>query len=165
MIHYNDTDYICHHGVKGMKWGVRRYVDKNGKLTSEGKTHVNRFSRQKMASKTIEIEGNRLMNKSKSLKRDFGGDISKVDDPDYFEYVARTKYGLNTDNFNRARKEYSNYSRQNSKSIKRGKKIVKKYFNNKMPKDIPFTSDKYFYKSNWIIPIDPKYRKTPAEPW
>lgn len=28
---------LYHHGVKGMKWGVRRYQDKNGRLTSDGK--------------------------------------------------------------------------------------------------------------------------------
>lgn len=28
---------LCHHGVKGMKWGIRRYQNKNGSLTAEGK--------------------------------------------------------------------------------------------------------------------------------
>ena len=28
---------IYHHGIKGMKWGVRRYQNKDGSLTSEGK--------------------------------------------------------------------------------------------------------------------------------
>lgn len=28
---------IYHHGVKGMKWGVRRYQNKDGSLTSTGK--------------------------------------------------------------------------------------------------------------------------------
>lgn len=28
---------LSHHGVKGQKWGIRRYVDKNGHLTAEGK--------------------------------------------------------------------------------------------------------------------------------
>lgn len=28
---------LYHHGVKGQKWGVRRYQDKNGRLTAEGK--------------------------------------------------------------------------------------------------------------------------------
>lgn len=30
-------DYLCHHGVKGQKWGVRRYQNKDGTLTEEGK--------------------------------------------------------------------------------------------------------------------------------
>ena len=30
---------LMHHGVKGMKWGVRRYQNKDGSLTSKGKKH------------------------------------------------------------------------------------------------------------------------------
>ena len=32
-------DIIAHHGIKGQKWGVRRFQDKNGRLTAEGKKH------------------------------------------------------------------------------------------------------------------------------
>lgn len=32
-----DTDELQHHGVKGMKWGVRRYQNPDGSLTPEGK--------------------------------------------------------------------------------------------------------------------------------
>ena len=48
--HYDNSDYLvfremylssfntlAHHGIKGQKWGVRRYQDQNGTLTSEGK--------------------------------------------------------------------------------------------------------------------------------
>lgn len=28
---------ICHHGIKGQKWGVRRYQNSDGSLTEEGK--------------------------------------------------------------------------------------------------------------------------------
>lgn len=43
------SDYILyHHGIKGMKWGVRRYQDKSGRLTPEG-----RFRYAAESSKTI----------------------------------------------------------------------------------------------------------------
>ena len=28
---------LYHHGIKGMKWGVRRYQNKDGTLTNAGK--------------------------------------------------------------------------------------------------------------------------------
>ena len=34
---YYETNYLSHHGVKGMKWGVRRYQNEDGSLTSAGK--------------------------------------------------------------------------------------------------------------------------------
>lgn len=30
-------DYLCHHGILGMHWGIRRYQNKDGSLTAEGK--------------------------------------------------------------------------------------------------------------------------------
>lgn len=29
--------YLAHHGIKGMKWGVRRFQNPDGSLTSAGK--------------------------------------------------------------------------------------------------------------------------------
>lgn len=34
---YLDTTYLEHHGILGMKWGVRRYQNKDGTLTAAGK--------------------------------------------------------------------------------------------------------------------------------
>ena len=32
--------YLAHHGIKGQKWGVRRYQNKDGSLTPDGKIRV-----------------------------------------------------------------------------------------------------------------------------
>lgn len=43
------TYEIYHHGVKGQRWGVRRYQNKDGSLTEEGVYHrrAQRTSRTK----------------------------------------------------------------------------------------------------------------------
>lgn len=33
----NETDYLAHHGILGQKWGVRRYQNYDGSLTSLGR--------------------------------------------------------------------------------------------------------------------------------
>ena len=37
----NET-YLVHHGIKGMKWGVRRYRNEDGSLTPAGKRRYER---------------------------------------------------------------------------------------------------------------------------
>ncbi len=32
-----DNEYIAHHGIKGQKWGIRRFQNANGSLTPAGK--------------------------------------------------------------------------------------------------------------------------------
>lgn len=36
MVYYSD-DYLCHYGIKGQKWGLRRFQKPNGTLTPEGR--------------------------------------------------------------------------------------------------------------------------------
>lgn len=38
---YIFTDELYHHGIKGQRWGVRRYRNKDGTLTSDGKKRYN----------------------------------------------------------------------------------------------------------------------------
>ena len=45
-----NNDELYHHGVKGQRWGVRRYQNKDGSLTSEGKKKygsVENFNKRK----------------------------------------------------------------------------------------------------------------------
>ena len=41
---YTGDDYVAHFGIKGMKWGLRRYQNNDGSLTPAGKTRYNKKS-------------------------------------------------------------------------------------------------------------------------
>lgn len=40
---YYDVPYLMHHGILGMKWGVRRYQNKDGSLTPRGRKRLERM--------------------------------------------------------------------------------------------------------------------------
>lgn len=48
MVCYSE-DYLCHYGIKGQKWGVRRFQKPNGTLTEAGKV---RYSTNRQTSST-----------------------------------------------------------------------------------------------------------------
>jgi RimJ/RimL family protein N-acetyltransferase len=53
----NLGETITHHGIKGMKWGVRRYQNPDGSLTAEGRARAqgrNRIVRSEGSTKDVE---------------------------------------------------------------------------------------------------------------
>ncbi len=120
-----DKNTLSHYGVKGMKWGVRRYRDKNGQLTPEGKKHVDTYRKSATLKRKTGSEIDNLMKSSKKLRTDFGKDSSNVDDIEFFEFVA-SGHGLNTRNLMTAYKNERDFYRDNRKSIETGRKITEK---------------------------------------
>lgn len=60
MLTYERTPELYHHGTKGMKWGVRRYQNKDGSLTPAGKARYDRDVRDNNARKKdnrLQIDG------------------------------------------------------------------------------------------------------------
>lgn len=73
MWQYQKTDELYHHGVIGMKWGIRRYQNKDGSLTAKGKK---RYSSDYNEAQNI---------KRKGIKRMSNEDLRKVNNRDQLE--------------------------------------------------------------------------------
>lgn len=69
------SNELQHHGVKGQKWGVRRFQNTDGSLTAEGKKRYSVSDYQQAIDKTK--TAGKIVNEAKTLNNT----VKKVNDP------------------------------------------------------------------------------------
>lgn len=110
-------EYICHYGVKGQRWGIRRYQNYDGSLNKAGQKRLKREIRRSNKSGKIT---NFVLDKVRNSKE--GKILSLYDDgesgeaiPNYFREKA---YGIGKppkryyDDWNKAYNNYINAQSQ-----------------------------------------------------
>lgn len=71
-----DNKELMHHGTKGMRWGVRRYQNKDGSLTAAGKKRYNKELAEIKAEKAKLAAKNKIVERQLKTRAKF----SKLDD-------------------------------------------------------------------------------------
>lgn len=72
---YNNTDILVHFGIRGMKWGVRRFENADGTLTEAGKK---RYSEEKLKNDSKKKENRMEENTVQNVNRWVENDIENA---------------------------------------------------------------------------------------
>lgn len=86
---------LYHHGIKGQKWGVRRYQNEDGSLTPAGKERYNKENGSDTTDATSEIESHEsIKRRSEKLEKQIEKDLTKSDLNEHDRKITARKIAL-----------------------------------------------------------------------
>lgn len=137
-----DTN-LYHYGVKGMKWGIRRYQNKDGSLTSAGKKRISKQYKKEVDKATKVARKTYNSRYSKSYHK--ATDEMNRSGIDKFNAEQKKKYGEN----------YANRSGYLDDFYKLFDDTFDKYYNQTLTE--LYDSNKHYQKAQQLVD---KYKMT-----
>lgn len=70
----SSEEYLEHFGIRGMKWGIRRYQNKDGTLTAEGRARIEQYRSERLTKQAAAEEA---WLKKEALQNGYDGNVLK----------------------------------------------------------------------------------------
>ena len=159
-MNYYNEDCLMHYGIKGMKWGVRRYQNEDGTLTPKGKKRVSKEYKKLVTKAQKEVNADptgRYVNAHNKAANDMNNGLIEKYNADYAKKLgskAKNHDYLNDDDYINGYDElFSNR--------------LAKYYNESLVKDINanvnYKKAKVLYDKYGMAKFDDFARENQAE--